>query len=154
MSEESNHRATFGSALAYKDPRAALEWLEKAFGFETTMLLTDEAGNVAHSEMSYGNGYLMIGNEWAANIKAPSSVDGGNTQTVHVQLTEDIDAHCERARAAGARIDMEPEDQFYCDRTYRAMDPEGHMWTFSQTKQIVPQEEWEKASGLKVSNSL
>lgn len=154
MTAESNHTATFGSALAYKDPRAALEWLEKAFGFETTMLLTDESGNVAHSEMSYGNGYLMIGGEWAANIKAPSSVGGGNTQTVHVQLAEDVDAHCERARAAGARIEMEPEDQFYGDRAYRAIDPEGHMWTFSQTLKIVPPEEWEKASGLKVSNSL
>jgi uncharacterized glyoxalase superfamily protein PhnB len=68
---------------------------------------------------------------------------------VHVQLTDDIDAHCLRARDAGARIVAEPEDQFYGDRTYRAKDPEGHMWTFGQTLRIVSSEEMAKASGLK-----
>jgi uncharacterized glyoxalase superfamily protein PhnB len=151
---ESTHRATLGSALAYKDPRAALEWLEKAFGFQTTLLITDESGTPVHSEMSYGNGYIMVGGEWAENIKAPGSVGGANTQTIHVQLTDDINAHCERVRAAGARIAAEPEDQFYGDRTYRAFDPEGHMWTFAQTVQMMSQEEWAASSGLKVSNSL
>ena len=96
----------------------------------------------------------MVGGEWAENIKAPASVAGANTQTVHVQLTEDIDAHCERARAAGARIAQEPETQFYGDRTYRAVDPEGHMWTFAQTVKVMTQDEWAAASGLKVTNSL
>ena len=73
---------------------------------------------------------------------------------IHVQLAEGIDAHCERARAAGARIEKEPETQFYGDRTYRAVDPEGHMWTFGQTVEVKSQDEWTAASGLKVSNSL
>ena len=161
---ESNHRATFGPAIFYKDPRAALEWLEKAFGFETTLLITDEAGNVAHSEMSFGNGYIMVGTEWSGkiawedpsmrNIKAPGSVGGANTQNVHVQLTEDIDAHCERARATGAKIEREPETQFYGDRTYRAIDPEGHMWTFGQTVRVTTPEEWEAETGLRTQTSL
>jgi uncharacterized glyoxalase superfamily protein PhnB len=150
---ESTHRPTLGSALAYKDPKAAIEWLEKAFGFETTLLITDEAGNLAHSEMSFGDGYIMVGNEWAENIKAPGSVGGANTQTIHVQLTRGIDAHCERARAAGATIVAEPEDQFYGDRTYRALDPEGHMWTFGQTLRVTTPQEWDAASGLKTQIS-
>ena len=69
----------------------------------------------------------MVGNEWSADHKSPKSVGGKNTQTVHVQLAEgeDIDAHCKRAREAGAEILQEPETQFYGDRTYRARDPEG-----------------------------
>ena len=146
---ETNHRSTLGSAVAYKDPRAAIEWLGKAFGFEPTMIITDDDGNVGHSELSLGNSYIMLAGEWAEHIKSPLSIGGANTQTIHVQLTEDIDAHCERARAAGANILAEPEDQFYGDRTYRALDPEGHMWTFGQTLRIVSTEEMEKSSGLK-----
>ncbi|HEX5139308.1 MAG TPA: VOC family protein [Dehalococcoidia bacterium] len=152
---EPNHRATFGSALAYKDPGAAIEWLKKAFGFEVSLLITDDDGKVVHSELSYGNGYIMAGGEWTDHIKAPSSVGGANTQTVHVQLSEDIDAHCERARAAGARIAQEPEDQFYGDRTYRAFDSEGHMWTFGQTVKQTTPADWEAAMpGLKVREGV
>jgi uncharacterized glyoxalase superfamily protein PhnB len=136
--------------LAYKDPRAAIEWLQKAFGFEPTMIITDDDGNIGHSELSLGNGSIMVGGEWAENIKSPASIEGAfNTQTIHIQLTEDIDAHCAHARSVGAAILMEPEDQFYGDRTYRCKDPEGHMWTFGQTLRIVSTEEMAQASGLK-----
>ena len=155
MSETSNHRATVASALAYQDPEAALDWLSKAFGFDVTMVIRDDTGTIIHSEMSIGNGYIMIGNEWREHIKAPGNAGGANTQTVHIQLTEDIDAHCERARAAGARLDMEPETQFYGDRTYRAFDPEGHMWTFAQTIEVKSNAEMEAAlPGIKISDTL
>ena len=146
---ETNHRSTLGSALSYKDPRAAIEFLQNAFGFEPTMIITDDDGNIGHSELSLGNGYIMVGGEWAEHIKSPASIGGWNTQTIHVQLTEDIDAHCARAKNAGADIVAEPEDQFYGDRTYRCKDPEGHMWTFGQTLRIVSTEDMAKASGLK-----
>ena len=142
--------AGFRSALFYQDPKAALAWLEKAFGFELTMLLEDAEGNVAHSQMSFGNGYVMIGQEWSADHRSPKSVGGKNTQTVHIQLDTDIDAHFERAKAAGAVIDAEPTTQFYGDRTYRCRDPEGHIWTVSQTVASVSREEAEAASGLKI----
>src|SRR5262245_31074184 len=99
---EVNHRSTLGSALAYKDPRAAIEFLQQAFGFEPTMIITDDKGAIAHSELSLGNGYIMVGSEWAENIKSPASIGGANTQTIHIQITDDIDAHCARARTAGA----------------------------------------------------
>ncbi len=143
-------RASLSSALCYRDPKAALEWLQKAFGFETFMVITDNDGNLAHSEMRFGNGVLMVGNEWTAQHKSPKSIQGFNTQTVHVHLDADINKHCEQARAAGAVIIQEPEDQFYGDRTYRAADPEGHIWTFGQTLRVVSREDAEKASGLKI----
>jgi uncharacterized glyoxalase superfamily protein PhnB len=138
------------SAVFYRDPLAALDWLERAFGFTRGMVITDAAGHLAHAELRFGDSYLMIGAEWADYIASPASVGGKNTQCVHVQLTDDIDAHCARARAAGAVIVQEPKDEFYGDRTYRARDPEQHVWTFGQTVRAVSREEAEAASGLTI----
>lgn len=136
-------------ALCYVNPKAALDFLQRAFGFELDMLIEDEAGNLAHSQMAYGEGRIMVGNEWSADHKSPRSIGNKCTQTVHMHMTENIDAHCERARGAGAEIIAEPETQFYGDRTYRARDPEGHIWTFSQTVEVMTPEEWDKNTGLK-----
>ena len=143
--------AGFRSALFYQDPKAALAWLEKAFGFELVMLLEDADGAVAHSQMEFGDSYVMIGQEWSTDHRSPKSVGGKNTQTVHIQLDTDIDAHFERAKAAGAVIDAEPTTQFYGDRTYRCRDLEGHIWTVAQTVASVSREEAEAASGLKIT---
>jgi len=141
-------RNSLTSAICYQDPKAALDWLEKAFGFELAMVISDANGEIGHSEMRYRESLIMIGSEWSADHKSPASIGGKNTQTVHVHMSEDIDAHCERARKAGAKILQEPETQFYGDRTYRASDPEGHIWTFGQTVEVLTPEEWDKASGL------
>ena len=130
--------AVFTSALFYRDPKAALRWLEKAFGFEVTMAIDGppEAPEMCHYEMSsQGRGRIMVGAQWDEWVSSPASVGGKNTQTLHVQLPGEIDEHCERARAAGATIAAEPEDQFYGDRTYRAVDLEGHRWTFADQGQ-------------------
>ena len=115
------------------------------------MLLEDADGNLAHSQMEFGDSYIMVGQEWSDDHKSPSSIGGKNTQTVHIQIDGDLDAHCERARSAGAEIIAEPETQFYGDRTYRCRDPEGHIWTVSQTVKAVSREEAEAASGLKIT---
>ena len=143
-------RASLASAVFYRDPWAALDWLERAFGFERSMVITNPDGSLGHSEMRFGNGYLMVGSEWADYTASPASVGGKNTQTVHVQLLADIDAHCERAHAEGAVIEQEPADQFYGDRSYRARDPEGHVWTFGQTVTPFSLEESERATGMKI----
>ena len=143
---------TFTAAACYRDPKAALEWLARAFGFEVTMAIDDPGGDPrnCHYEMAIeGRGRIIIGGEWADWTRSPASIGGVNTQSTHVDLASDLDAHCARARAAGAAIVAEPEDQFYGDRTYRALDPEGHMWTFGQTLRIVSSDEMAKASGLK-----
>jgi uncharacterized glyoxalase superfamily protein PhnB len=143
-------RSSFTSALFYKDPMAALAWLEKAFGFERVMLITDNEGNLAHSEMRFGDGLIMVGTEWTDYVASPVSTGSRNTQSLHVQLADGIDAHCERAKAAGAVIVRPLENQFYGDRTYSARDPEGHVWSFGQNLQKVSREDAEKASGLKI----
>lgn len=137
------------SAVSYTDPKAAFRWLERAFGFEPLMVILDENDNLAHSEMRYGDSVLMVGGEWSGDHKSPKSTGGKNTQTVHVQLArgDDIDAHCERARAAGAEILQAPQTQFYGDRTYRARDPEGHIWSFGVTVEEMTPAEWDKAGG-------
>lgn len=141
-------RNSLTCALFYRDPGAALDWLERAFGFELAMVLTDANGDIAHSEMRFRESLIMIGTEWSDDHRSPASIGGMNTQTVHVHLTGDIDAHCERARQAGAEIIQEPDTQFYGDRTYRARDPEGHIWTFACTVKELTPEEWDAASGL------
>jgi uncharacterized glyoxalase superfamily protein PhnB/uncharacterized protein YndB with AHSA1/START domain len=143
-------RPTLGSGVFYKDPWAALDWLGKAFGFERSMVICDKDGHLAHAEMRFGDGYIMLGSEWADFIASPVSVGGKNTQSIHVQLPGEIDAHCEHARAAGAVILQEPSDQFYGDRTYRARDPEGHVWTFAQSVRHVSREEAQRTSGLRI----
>jgi uncharacterized glyoxalase superfamily protein PhnB len=143
-------RPSLGSGVFYRDPWAALEWLEKAFGFERAMVISDKDGNLAHAEMRFGDGYIMVGSQWADFIASPALIGGKNTQMVHVQLEADIDAHCERAKAAGAEILQQPTDQFYGDRTYRARDLDGHVWNFGQTVRHVSREDAEQASGLKI----
>ena len=137
------------SAVCYVDPKPMFRWLEDAYGFEPLMVILDENENLMHSEMKYGDSVVMVGSEWSADHKSPKSLGGKNTQTVHVQLArgEDIDAHCARAKKAGAEIMQEPSTQFYGDRTYRARDPEGHIWTFGVTVEEKSPEEWDKAAG-------
>ena len=71
------------------------------------------------------------------------------SKRVYVRIERDIDAHCARAREAGATIVNEPADQFFGERTYLAVDFEGHHWTFSQTIKDVSVEDMEAASGFK-----
>jgi len=149
------HRPALASAICYRDPKAMFCWLEDAFGFEPAMVISDAEGNLVHSEMTFGDGLIMVGHEWSADHKSPLSLDRKNTQTVHVHIADDIDAFCERARAAGAEIIAEPEDQFYGDRTFRARDPEGHIWTFGQTVKEMSPAEWDQAMpGIKTTTRL
>jgi uncharacterized glyoxalase superfamily protein PhnB len=148
--EDPYRRPSLAAGVFYLDPFAALDWLEKAFGFERNMVITDKDGKLGHSEMRFGDSVLYVGGEWADFVASPVSIGGKNTQNLHVHLVEGIDAHCARARAAGAVILQEPSDQFYGDRTYRARDPEGHVWTFGQTVRRVTREEAERVSGLKI----
>jgi uncharacterized glyoxalase superfamily protein PhnB len=124
-----------------------MAWLEKAFGFETTLVVEGE-GTGIRAHLKFGDGEVAIGSEWEGERQqrlSPLSVDGANTQAIEVRIDTRIDEHCERARAAGAAIVQEPEDQFYGSRTYRAVDLEGHEWTFAQPLRAVSNEEAQAA---------
>lgn len=141
---------TFVPALIYRDPKAALDWLVRAFDFEVTMAIEGPDGdpNPSHYEMGFeGRGRIMVGGEWQERLRSPADNGGTNTTSTHVALARDIDAHCDRARAAGAQIVAEPADQFYGDRTYRCVDLEGHQWTFSMHVRDVSRAEAEAAIG-------
>lgn len=142
--------ATLGVGVFYRDPWAALEWLERAFGFRRSMLVTEPSGRLVHSEMRFSDAYIVVDHEWADDIASPASVGGRNTQVVYLKLPGGLDAHCEHARQAGAEIVQEPADQFYGERTYRARDPEGHLWTFAETVRHVPSDIAEQLSGCTI----
>jgi len=151
----------FTPCVFYRDPMAALKWLEAAFGFETSLLVTDDAGRVGHAEMSFGEGRIGVGEEFGAEgllgpatMRSPASLDYVGTQFIRVGLERGIDEHCAKAEAAGARITQRPADQFYGARVYRALDLEGHVWCFDQTIEDVSMADMEKASGLTIKASL
>jgi uncharacterized glyoxalase superfamily protein PhnB len=145
---------TMASGVYYRDPKAALRWLEKAFGFEITMVVENEDGTIGHSELRLGDGLIYVGREWDERHRSPASVGGVNTQSIHFQLQTGVDDHCARARAAGATIIRELADQFYGDRNYMAADPEGHVWSFGQTVQEMTHDEMAKAGGMPVRSHL
>ena len=153
-----NH-PTLTPSVAYQDPAAAIAWLERAFGFEMAVLLTDEKGAIAHAEVAFNGAHIGVMREWSnpqllgpATIRSPKSV-GALTQFIWVTV-DDVRAHCERARKAGARIVQEPNDEPYGDRTYRALDCDGHVWSFRQHLRNVPDAVFEQQTGLRYRKSL
>jgi uncharacterized glyoxalase superfamily protein PhnB len=149
MSAPIPRRPAFISSVVYTDNRAALAWLQRAFGFDASEVLVDSRDNIVHAEMSHGDGVVMISGQFADWTRSPATIGGTNTQRIHVRIEKDIEAHCERARQAGATIVMEPKDQFYGERSYVAIDLEGHRWTFSQPVRQVSFQEMEEATGFK-----
>jgi len=125
--------------LLYHSCEDALDWLSRAFGFEEVLRFTGAEGYVNHAEMKLGDGRLFMGNP-GAGYRNPKE-QGGETIGLYVYV-DDVDAHFERARAAGAEITEELVDQGYGDRRYTALDPEGHKWFFATQIQQVEPEEW------------
>ena len=127
--------------LLYEDCDAALEFLARAFGFEETLRYTGQQGYVNHAEMRIGeDGRIYMGDP-GDQYKSPKRL-GQETAGVYVEVEEDVDALCERARAAGATIVEEPTDQEYGHRRFTAEDPEGQVWFFSRPVKQVSPEEW------------
>ena len=122
--------ATMHPFARYEDARAAIDWLERAFGFERRVLVDGDNGEVVHAELGVGDSVFMVGPAGGVDVGVqPPGRVGGTTMGVYVVVGE-VDAHCERARAAGAEITREPEDTPYGSREYTARDLEGHVWSF------------------------
>lgn len=131
------------SALFYEDPAKAIDFLVEAFGFEVRLKVEGENGRIEHSELEYGEGLIMVGHEGGKAerevrlpTKSPKNLGLVNTQALCVHV-DDVDAHCARARKAGAKIVDEPKttdygEDYWADRTYQCVDPEGHQWFFMQ----------------------
>jgi uncharacterized glyoxalase superfamily protein PhnB len=123
---------TVTAELHYRDPHAAIEWLSRAFGFETRMLIADEGGQVIFADVGLGSVGFAVTPEEPARKLSPLSAGGANTQLLRIRGEFDVDAHCANARTAGAVIVQEPVEYFFGDRVYVAADLEGHLWSFAQ----------------------
>lgn len=119
--------------LYYADPSAAAEWLCKAFGFKVRLRI----GKNHRIQMKASDGCLVVAEGIVA--KTEGKVAGGHAVMIRV---DDVFAHCERARAAGARILTDPVDHMYGERQYNVEDPFGHRWDFTQTVKDVAPEDW------------
>ena len=118
--------------LRYRDASAAIDWLCAAFGFERHLVVPGEGGKIAHAQLTLGDGMIMLGSghEGAYDrlIVQPEEA-GGVTQAPYL-VVQEIDVHYARAKAAGAEILLDIEDQDYGGRAYTCRDPEGHVWNF------------------------
>jgi uncharacterized glyoxalase superfamily protein PhnB len=150
---EAQVRPSVVPILWYDKPREAIAWLGTAFGLEPVMVVAgDDERSVIHSELTFGNGgiYVVGPPTVGEGGASPLEIGGRNTQHVHLNLTDGLDGHCARARAAGARIEREPADQPYGDRVYTCVDPEGHIWSFAQPLRAMTVAEREAATGRRI----
>jgi uncharacterized glyoxalase superfamily protein PhnB len=132
-------------SIVYDDAAAAIDWLCRAFGFEVRLKVEGDKGQIVHSELVFGDGVVMVGSAtteappeqmFRTKFKSPRSLAGVNTQSLMLYV-DDAEAHCARAKAAGATIFMEPAihdygEDHWADRSYGALDSEGHYWWFSE----------------------
>ena len=128
----STARVTIVPTMRYRDAPKMLEWLCRAFSFERHFVVPGDGGTIAHAQLTYGNGMIMLGSarddDWGTLVKPVADV-GACTGAAYV-VVSDVDAHCARARAAGAEIVRELENTPYGSREYAARDPEGQVWSF------------------------
>jgi uncharacterized glyoxalase superfamily protein PhnB len=148
ISEEEDMKPTppgwprISSAVWYEKPAEAIDWLCNAFGFDVRLKVEGDDGSIVHSELVFGEGVIMVGGAKKharpeeTCRKSPRAVDGANTQNMMVYV-DDVEAHCKRAREAGARIISEPTttdygEEYWSDRGYEVEDLDGHRWWFIQ----------------------
>ena len=142
---EPKRRPTIVPQLPYEDIGAALSFLERAFGFREilTSRLVSEDGVIGHAMVEFGDGVIGIGSQGAHGALSPKSA-GIESQYISVYVA-DVDAHYQRAVAAGARIANGLRDYVWgnrpyeAHRTYEALDLEGHRWRFHQWIREGPQ---------------
>ena len=127
-------------AVFYNDAAAAIDWLTRAFGFTVWVRVENDQGQIVHSQLVMNGGLIMVGQAGLTPgrtyPRSPQALGGANTQSLAV-FVNDVDAHCEAARAAGAIVATEPATQdygegYWTERTYEAEDIEGHHWWFMQ----------------------
>jgi uncharacterized glyoxalase superfamily protein PhnB len=119
--------------MRYHNAPAAIEWLCNAFGFEKHLVVPGDNNTIAHAQLRFGNGMIMLGSvhddEFGQLMKTPRDFGGVGTQSPYV-IVDDADTHYARAKAAGAKIVMDIKDEDYGGRGYSCSDIEGHLWSF------------------------
>ncbi|WP_317201846.1 VOC family protein [Janthinobacterium sp.] len=127
-----NTKAALVPCLRYRDAPAAIEWLCQAFGFEKQLVVPNEDGSIAHAQLSFGNGMIMLSSifdtEFGRLMKQPGEIGNANTQSCYL-IVNDADAVYRRAREVGAVIVLDIKDEDYGGRGFTCRDPEGHLWS-------------------------
>jgi uncharacterized glyoxalase superfamily protein PhnB len=135
MSRPADTTATIIPGLRYQDAPKAIDWLCRAFGFERQLVVPGEGGSIAHAQLRFGNGMIMLGSAgkhgggYDELVKPPAQAGGVSTLGLYV-IVDDVDAHHARAVAAGAEIVLPVTDQDYGGRDYTCRDLEGNVWSF------------------------
>jgi uncharacterized glyoxalase superfamily protein PhnB len=136
MADDTRAKRAPGMApyLFYEDVEGAARFLQSAFGFTLTFTSPDPGGGLAHAQLTHGASLLMLGHAGDGGLGLARSARalGALHAGVYV-FVDDVDAHCARAREAGAKVLVEPADQPWGDRMYCATDPEGQFWMFAKT---------------------
>jgi len=120
-------------AMRYRDAPAAIEWLCRAFGFEKRAVYPNADGSIAHAQLTFGNGMVMLGSvnngtPYSQLVRQPDEIGGAETQSPCL-IVSDCDAVYATAKAAGAEIVMDIADMDYGGRAFTCRDPEGHLWS-------------------------
>jgi uncharacterized glyoxalase superfamily protein PhnB len=126
MAEKATGLPNIFPCFRYADAPAAIEWLNKVFGFEKQFLVPGENHTVAHAQLRLGAGMIMMGSGGKPDPANPWATERCGTYVV----VADIDAHYARAKAAGAKIERALADTDYGSREYSARDCDGHLWSF------------------------
>jgi len=122
--------------LRYTDAPRAIEFLCTAFGFERRAVYFREAAPniVEHAQLVWEDRMVMLcsatDSEYVGAARMKTAAEAGGPTVGLYLVVRDVDAHAERARAAGAEIILEPDDKDYGGRGYSARDPEGNVWSF------------------------
>ncbi len=129
--------------LRTRDCKAAIEFYQQAFGAIEDFRLVEPNGRIGHAELKFGEATIMVADEYPEyGIHGPQeSVPTGSSIHLHV---DDVDAMTQRAVSAGAKMIMEPKDQFYGERSSRVMDPFGHEWLLGSHIEDVSHEEMQR----------
>ena len=119
----------------YQDVAAALAWLTRTFGFTEHYRYGESGGSVSGAQLHLGDAWIML-----SGGASPAQI-GHRTQSLTV-FVDDVDAHFERTKSAGAKIVEDLHETCYGEPQYAVEDLEGHRWLFSQHFRDVSPDEW------------
>lgn len=129
--------------LHLEDAAKAIDFYTKAFGATEKFRLTEPSGRIGHAELDFNGTTVMLSDEFPEyGIKGPRAL-GGSAVSIHIHV-DDADEAIRRAAAAGAKIEMEPQDQFYGERSGVVRDPFGHRWNIGHSLEDVSHDEMQR----------
>src|SRR5258708_6478738 len=132
MVENKQTRSSVICSMRYRNAAAAIEWLCSVLGFEKHAVYPGKDGSIEHAELTFGGGMIMLGsirdNEFGRHMKQPDEIGGAETRSSYL-VVADADAVYARAKAAGAEMVIDIQDQSYGGRDFTCRDLEGRLWS-------------------------